>query len=123
MAIAIIATMRTELRQQGKRIEEIEEKLDAHLAERPIHQESMPVREITATFDTLKDGQKLMRVQLREHVEQNLREQDHLRNELAAIRHSQTEEFKIIRETLDDFREDLRERLPRLPIQRYPEPG
>ena len=88
--------------------------MDAHRSNGAIHQESMSVREIQQNFDNLREGQKVMNARLKDHIEDDRRDQTLIREELASIKHTQSEEFKIIRESLDEFRE----RLPRLPLPR-----
>ncbi len=88
--------------------------MDMHRSNVAIHQESMGVREIQQNFDNLREGQRVMNSRLTDHIEDDRRVQAAIYGELKEIKHTQNEEFKLIREALDDFRE----RIPRLPIPR-----
>ena len=115
--IATIATVREKLKSQNQRIDHLAARsdvFDLHRTNSDIHQSSMPVREIQSNFDILREGQRVISSRLTDHINDDRVFQNEIRQELMAIRTSQAAEFKIIRETLDDFRD----RLPRLPQSR-----
>jgi len=122
--IATIVALKKDIKGSEKEITDVKTSLarvdarcdvmDAHRFNAAIHQESMSVREIQQNFDNLREGQAVMSARLKDHVEDDRRDQELIRRELSAIRNTQNEEFKIIRETLEDFRD----RLPRFPIPR-----